>query len=500
MTFGKKIVSGLLWGQIGMAGRSLICFAVSILVARSLGAEIYGIYAALISLIYLMKKFTDIGTYAVFSTYIPRFLSRDRAGECSYVVRNMIAIRIAIIVVAAVILNLCSGPAVTLIGDPSIADYLILTSVWFVIRGITDGFTIIVMATVRMKFFSAVEIAISVVQLTGVLVLMQFGMSLNRLILLMLAVNGIQMICYAIGSVDTVRPKPEKTQLMPIIKFGIAASLSNLLQYFKNRSIDIFMILHFLNDSASVAYYDVAFLIVFTGGTFFLSSIENLTLPIISEAHSRYGDDGLRSSWELLTKLSIFLAAPIFVFFIAHANSIVTVFYTDAYAAAAPIIVAYSIFSVVGLFLAHDVSESILLPLNRERLYLGLRAFNGILNIMLNIILIPRIGVMGAVIATGGSSILTNVIELVIAMRVIKARLPLGFIARFSMILAVSISWTLAFEPTRIWSLAATAIAYAVATTWLMFRICGFSDTEKRMIQDVQPGLYNLLTRLSLIR
>ena len=55
MSLGKKIISGLFWGQIGMAGRTFICFFISILVARALGARNYGIYAAVISLIGLAR-------------------------------------------------------------------------------------------------------------------------------------------------------------------------------------------------------------------------------------------------------------------------------------------------------------------------------------------------------------------------------------------------------------------------------------------------------------
>ena len=225
-----------------------------------------------------------MGVNSIFSTYVPRYKNKGEIGECSYLCRSVICIRILVVVLAIVILIFCTDPIVAFIGEPAIEEFLILTCVWFFIRGVMDCFLYILWADMHMKYFSAVQISVSLVQLAGVVGLLYHGMTVRALIMFMIGINLLQTTCYVWGCLPTIRVRPKKTGLIPILKFGITVGFAEILHYFRDKSIDIIMILYFLKDPESVAYYDIAYLIALYGGTLLLVSLDRLTLPILSEA------------------------------------------------------------------------------------------------------------------------------------------------------------------------------------------------------------------------
>ena len=493
-------MSGLVWGQIGMTGRTAICFVISILVARFLGAAQYGIYAAIVSFVALLTQFANMGIGTIFSTYIPRFRSADQPGECSYVVRHVIIIRAILLAGIVAVVHAFSGPLVESLGEAAIHDYILITLIWFLIHGLKDGFIFTIWANLNMKLFAAVELTVSLIQLAGVIFLISHGITVRALALLMIAVNTIQLVSYLVGSIPTIRPKPVKTDLVPVLKLGATVWFAGVLYYFRDKSIDVLMILFFLRNTASAAYYDIAYMVALYGGYVLLTAVEKLALPILSEAHTRYGLEGLRKAWEFLTKVSIYLTAPILVFLIAHADSIIRVLYSDAYREASPLLVGFSVFTLIAVFFANRISVMVLFPLNRERTYLYLCSFNGILNIILNLALIPRYGITGAVIATGGSSLLVTIMEFVIAVRAIRARPPVGFIFTMLLVTGVSISWTLFVKSYSLSLLVAVAIIYGIIVTFLMLKSYTFEEREKEILQEVQPGIHAFLLRYKLLK
>ena len=107
---------------------------------------------------------------------------------------------------------------------------------------------------------------------------------------------------------------------------------------------------------------------------------------------------------------------------------------------------------------------------------------------------------MGAVISTGGSTLLTNLIELTLALKYMSARIPGAFIFRITVIMMLSISWTLLFKDLNLIGLISVAIGYAVMVTLLLLKFYHFSDREKEIVEELSPGVFNFLSRNNLLR
>ena len=499
MELGPRFLSGLVWGQIGMSGRTLITFVVSIVVARTLGADNFGVYVALATLTGMIIRITEMGIGTIFNKYIPE-LSTLQPGQCSYLVRKVLVFRALLLVFAAILLVAFSKPLTELIGTPDHPEYIPLVAVWVLVRGIMDSFLFILQAKLEMKRFATVEIAVSFFQLGGALLLTLTGMQVSDIVILMIAVNGIQLICYASAAGKIIRPESVAIDLIAIAKFSVVVWISGFMQYLRFKGIDVFLILYFLKDPSQVGFYEVAYAITMRGGYILLTSIDRLALPIYSESYARLGIDGLRSAWEFLTKISIYLALPALVFLVLHASDLIHILYSDAYSDSVGLIQVFAVFIGLTIFLSSETSEKLVLALDRPRLYLYIRVMGGLLNVCLNIVLIPRFGVIGAVWSTGITALLSTLIELFFARKLINARLPLRFILQIGLCILITVSWTLLFDNLNLAQITVMALVYGVMLTLLLLRFYQFSETEVSILSQFSPAAYNVLGKLKLIR
>lgn len=500
MSFGQKIISGLFWGQLGMSGRALICFVVSILAARFLGAHQYGIYVAAASLIVLLIRFTEMGINAIYNRYIPQYQVEGLHGQCSYLVRRVFLARMLLLAIASFVLNNQADRLVALVGAPELKHYIPLVTIWFLVRATMDCFLFVIWAQIKMKFYSAVELGVSIGQLVGILVLRVYGISVASLIVLMILVGVVQLIFFGIRAAPVFLAHPKKVMMRPIVRFGMIIWLSTVLLYFVNKSIDIFMILHYLGDSSLAAYYDVAHMLVYTGGLGLLAAVNTLALPILSEAHSLEGMEGMRRSWVFLVKISVFVAVPPLFFTAQHGDSIIQALYGGEYLPSVPLLIIFAALVIVSLFLASGVIAAVFVTLDREKTVLTMQGFNGLLNVALNMLLIPRMGVWGAVIATGGSRVITALVFLVIALRSMKASLPIRFFGRLGGCLLVGGVATMWLENPGVVELFAVAGGFWLLVTVLFLKIYRFSDQEKETMRSIKPSFYSFLCRMTLIR
>lgn len=500
MSFGKKAVEGLIWGQIGMSGRTLITFMVSIIAARALGVENYGVYAVLMSLVELLIKVADMGVYALLNTYIPRLLHSNRPGECSFLVRGTLLFRNLLILAAAGLFVRFSAPFIEWMGVPDIGQYMNVVVLLFLARGFMDGFVVVVTARVDMRYYSAVEIGASVFQLLGALFLVERGIDVGGLMELMILVYGVQCLMYGFRSLPVLKPRPAAIPLSEIWKFCFNSWVGTVLQYLRFKSVDVLMLMYFLQDKKAVAYYEVAYLLVMYGGYFLSTALDRLAAPLLSQARTRFGLEGMRETWMFLTKISIFLMVPVFVFLIAHGQGIVNVFYSESFAPAGPLILLFSIFSLAGVCLGSGTSYEILFPLNKEKIFVALSAVNGLLNFGSALILIPLMGVSGVVIATGGSALVTDLIALTVAQRAMQAKFPFVFARLILLMTSVGISWTLLLGDMNVLKLIFAAAGYAVIVIGLTLRFHRFNRYEKETLRSFSPRAFDRLLGYGLLR
>jgi len=201
-------------------------------------------------------------------------------------------------------------------------------------------------------------------------------------------------------------PDIKLTRELFYFSWPIAIS-SVLFMLFAN--LDIFMIGYFLA-SDKVGYYR-AIQPLKQAATFALGSFTFLFLPIATEYYERDDTDGLNEIFTVTTKWILVITLPAILLFTLFPDPVITVFFGETYLPAAPVLTI-----LVGGLLVRAVTGldgDVVKAINRPKIELYSGVIGFISNLSLNIVLIPRIGIIGAAVATITGYLVYNVAEVI---------------------------------------------------------------------------------------
>ncbi|MBI4744254.1 MAG: polysaccharide biosynthesis C-terminal domain-containing protein [Actinobacteria bacterium] len=129
----------------------------------------------------------------------------------------------------------------------------------------------------------------------------------------------------------------------------------------------------------------------------------------------------------------------------------------------------------------------LLYALNKEKIVLATRGVGAVLNIILDIILIPRYGAIGAVVATGSVGILLVLTEMTILRRYIKTRFPLVFALKIFLAGALGIFMASLIKPVNGIQLCFAALIYFVIFIIGVLILKPFSEDDKEVLSKIHP-------------
>lgn len=279
-------------------------------------------------------------------------------------------------------------------------------------------------------------------------------------------------------SFDRERVEVVTRYSLPFVISGISG--------FVYRSIDIFLILYFLGDAATgiygVAYAATSFMGLFSTAFNFLST------PIASRLESDGTiDDAMemfRAVVRWLLVVSVCALVPLGVF----ATDFIVIVYQSKYAEGGIVLsilaVGFAVKNVLG------VHNSILEAVGRSKVLSVNSAAAAVTNVLLNIALIPRMGMVGGAIATTVSFMLRDGLAAV-QVRLALNQTPLHWSSLRPLVLGVPflvVIWRLiapATPTTLLWVVGITAMAgtFYVATVLITF---GLSPTDVMVIRSAE--------------
>jgi O-antigen/teichoic acid export membrane protein len=186
------------------------------------------------------------------------------------------------------------------------------------------------------------------------------------------------------------------TPMVEAVKFGFPLVMADLLTTIVASS-DRFVIQYFLNAEA-VASYSVAYDLSEYIGMLFASPVQLAIMPIMFEIWVKDGYDRTSEFVSRAIKYSFIIVIPIACGFSVMGEQVITLVASEKYSEAG-ILVPF-IISGVMISSMHFLFFSGLLIQKKSVTLLFINLSGGILNIILNFLLIPRFGILGAAYAT----------------------------------------------------------------------------------------------------
>lgn len=405
-TTGRRIVVNTAYRSIADIGSKLLSLALYAVMARRLGPDGFGIYTFALSLVPILVTLGEFGQDKV----LIREVARDR-GRLDELFLNTLAMRVALIA-PVVLVAVALGPLVGLEGDTRLV-VLLLGLAWVVERVSSTCFAVF-QAFERLGFVPVVLILQRGFAAVAGIALLLAGGSVVAVAAVYL---GSAVIAAALALIllrrKVARPRMriDVSTWGPLLRsaapIGIASTFSTLL--FRSDAV----ILGILTTSAVVGEYGAAYRLFET--TLFISwSVAAGVFPVFSRL-SASSEPPVSWAFERAVKLAIALTLPLAVGAAVLAPGVIETVYGPGFGRAAEVLILLA--PAIALHPVGYVCGHLLISQDRQRVLTWTFGAVAAINIVANLVLIPRFSLYAAAVTTSASEVLLTAVLLLFARR-----------------------------------------------------------------------------------
>lgn len=424
----QNIAQNTTWLTLAYIFQKIFAFIYFTIIARLLGANDIGQYVFAISLTTILSVFIDFGLSSVLIRESAKF--KEKANDyLNNIISIKILLSIIILLAAVIIINLLNKPAITVI-------MVYLAGLVMIFDSFTLSFSAILRAWQNLKYES-INIAISqvIIVIAGVSAVL-LKLPLYFLILALLG-GSIFQCCYTfiilkIKLKFKIKPRFNRPILKILLKIALPFALAGI--FTRVYSYVDQVLLSILIGDQSLGWYSVAYKI-----TYALQFIPAAFAAAIFPALSYYyicEKEKLQQIFEKSMHFLIIFSLPIAFGTASLADKIIIFLYTREYEPSILTLQVF-IFAVIAIFLSYPVG-SILNACNKQAINTLNLGLTMVLNIILNVILIPKYQHLGAAIAALTSLSFMFIINLAWVPKIIKLNYKF-FAAKIAKALTASI-------------------------------------------------------------
>lgn len=410
MEGANSVTKNTTYLTLAYIGQKILSFFYFVLVARALGVEGLGKYTFAMSFTALFAVLIDCGLNSALIRETAKFPEKAKQ-YLSSILSTKIFFSFFAYGLVVLIVNLLGYPAVTkqlvyLSGIPMIFDQLTNTF-WAIFRGRQNLRQESINIVYNQLVVFAVGIAVIVCRLPLIYFILPFILaSLFSFFYSALSVWHKCKIHYSL--------RFEWPALKFIFKIAIPFALIAIFSRVYS-NLDAVLISKLAGDKA-LGWYGVAMKVPFAL-QFIPAALSAAVFPAFSR-HFLYNKEQLRLTFERVMKLLLLIVAPISAGIAILAQPIVLFFYGSEYAASAsPLQIMMA--GLVFVFLNYALG-ALLNACNYQITNTVLAGITMILNVVLNVLLIPRFGFVGASWAFLGSHALLFCVSLFFAGRIVR--------------------------------------------------------------------------------
>lgn len=398
----KKISKAAVWTFCGIILSNLIGFFYRIPLVRILGANAYGLFCLGVSLLGFFRIVSLMGLKDGLVRTIAFYSSReDKTKMKTSIYSGFFISLISSFIIMIIILLFAPFIAIRIFHNNALILIFRLFAFSIPISVGIAIFIAIFRAFQKIRFMVLFEkITEKFFRMVLVLFFLVLGYSLYGavagfiiagIITLILEIFAYRKISHLknIHSADIFKTGKELLSLsLPLLYSGFI--------FVVTRYFDIFC-LGFFCDAKSVGVYDATsnlalFLLIFS------ASLASLQLPIVSNLWEKKEINEIKKIYATITKWILILSIPFSIFCAVFAKDIISFIYGTPYIIGWKVFIIF-LFGVILRSLTRPASQ-ILTSMGKTRIQFKNMLIVTIVNIILNIILIPKFGIEGAAIAT----------------------------------------------------------------------------------------------------
>jgi O-antigen/teichoic acid export membrane protein len=386
-------------------------YLVKIYVARMLGAELLGLYALGMTLVSMTQLLGVLGLHTTAGRYVAVYNATGKFDELRSFLTRSLGIIISLNLIFSIGFVFSGGwIARKLYHAPDLGQYILLFAALTVLGSLNvfycqvlGGFKDVAKRTVITNFVGSSLVIV----LTVVLLALGFGM---RGYLWAQIVNSVVVVALLVAVARRLTPPQARFSWTPPLRFdpevkafAFAAFGMGIVEFLVSQADKILLGLY-LNPILVGIYVLASTLSAFV--PIILQSVNQIFAPVIADLHAKGRQDVLQTLFQTLTKWVLALTVPLACVMIVFARPLMRIF-GPAFEAGWPVLVVGAVGQVVNCGVG-SVGFLLLMSGNQRRLIKVQFAMAGI-SILVNVILIPVLGIVGAAVASAAVNVAGNV-------------------------------------------------------------------------------------------
>lgn len=406
----KKVAKGTGIVLAGTVTGVFLQFLGRIIIVRYLTQSEYGILSITIAILSVTVTFALLG----FREGVPRYISYYRGKKDTSRQWSTITSALWIVLLASIgfgtIIFLASGTIARIFHTPELELILKMVALAtpfdaliYLLVAIFRGFDrveikvyfhdILLYTLHILLFITAVFLKLSFM---GIIYAYLGSYLLTALILAIYSVLKIPQL------ISKVAAKPAAKRL---VMFSLPLLVTNLMLYIMNWT-DTLMLGYFKNTQMVGLYNAAAPIAKFIPVV--LASMVFIYTPTATIFFSKDQIDEIRTLYASVTKWVFSLTIPLIFMFLLYPDKTIALVFGSRYSQAAIVLQLLSLGAFVHTFLGPNRSS--LIVVGKSKLLMIIDIFSGLLNVSLNLYLIPRLGITGAAIASFASITIANIL------------------------------------------------------------------------------------------
>ncbi|MCB1153751.1 polysaccharide biosynthesis protein [bacterium] len=430
--FGQKAARGMMWNFVGKFAFMILKYAESILLVRLLGAGEYGVLGEVLNTHALIVMFVGLGLGNALLKFLPE-VREQKSNEREFLLR-FILLRTVFLVGAAIVVGVFgSWFAETFVHDPTRGVLFVAAGALIVTTGLQNILTRVLVSRYHQKELNLIQAGITAAYLALAAAVLAMGGGILEVMLANVATA-------AVGCVVFGRQVWNRTPRMPdapryatvwsrVAKYSASLYAYDLLNLVLANRLDILLIGLLHKDMHEVTAYILAYNFATNSLSLFTKVFaEGFTLSAVADVYAKGDMPRVRRVFSAVTEYTYLFVTPIAVGGAVLMGDLFRLMYGEAgEGAIAP---AVYFLLVMGLGKYQGVTANFLGAMDKERALITSRAIFGVLNVVLNLLWIPKYGALGACWATCVATVVGVVFEAIILHRVLRPDYPMAFWAK----------------------------------------------------------------------
>ena len=405
---------------LALVMQKVISFTYFVMIARALGPEDLGKYYFAISFTAIFAIFIDLGLTNVTT----RETAKDQT-QAEKLVSAALALKIPLAAISlglvALLINLMHYPGLT-------RQLVYLSSICMILDSFTLTFFSIARGFHNLSFESIASVIFQLIVLSAGFVTLRLGFGARALIGGLVAASVFNFIYSAAILKNywkvSIRPRLDRAMLRTVILFAIPFAIYGIFQRVYTYLDTV--LLSALSGDHAVGIYQVPFKVIFA--IQFLPAAFSASLYPAFSSYWANNREQLAVTFERAMNYLLIISLPLTIGILAIADKVILLFKSGYDDAILPLRI--TMLSLVFLFLNFAIG-AILAACDRQKINTVNMGVVMATSVVLNLILIPRLGAVGASITVVATNFLLFVLGLSVVPKIIKIR-PKKILAVFA--------------------------------------------------------------------